>query len=601
MSFHSVLIQKLLNSNAHIGRRVTGNHFKIFSEGTRNSVNVIDSDKTLICLRSACNFIGHLTRSNGRLLFVNTNPLFDEIIAQTNQAIGIKNDRTWRLGGFLTNSSSPRIFRGRNKKFNLCAVNPPDCIVIFDTEGKSSVIREAYRLKIPVVGLVDSSMPWDTYKRITYPVPANDSMEFVYLFCNLITKTILKERKEAAAEKDEDPLTGENVEQDNQIGQPAQVFPYESLLPVPEVLSELELLEKLVIVKFNGSLGTRIGFNDPKCLMEIGGGLTCLDLIINQIEALNSKHGCDIPLLLLNAGSAHKGVLKFLEKHPSKNIHCVPQSSLRLDNFSNLSSTSAKGRDNEDEMNSFNLAEVILPLVNSGKLAELSSQGKEFILLLGSDNLAHAVDLKILYHIVKNNIGFCLEVMPKSSEIDESKHSQSEEDTPIPTSKKNWKFIDTMWMGIQSIENVLEGHAAEENLTISKLFDKHFKLSVPKTRYLPVEATSDLFLLQSDLYTLSEGTVTRNTARENPADPSIELGPVFKNINEFKERFKSIPSIIGLDSLKVTGDVWFGSDITLKGQVSIHAQPGTKIEIPDGAVLEDTNITGQEDLERVLQ
>lgn len=80
--------------------------------------------------------------------------------------------------------------------------------MIVDTEGKSSVIREAHRLKIPVVGLVDSSMPWDTFKRITYPVPANDSMEFVYLFCNLITKTILKERKDAATEKDEDPLTG---------------------------------------------------------------------------------------------------------------------------------------------------------------------------------------------------------------------------------------------------------------------------------------------------------------------------------------------------------------------------------------------------------
>lgn len=525
---------------------------------------------------------------------MNTNPLFDEIIAQTTQAIGIKNDKTWRLGGFLTNSSSPRIFRGRNKKFNLCSVNPPDCIVIVDTEGKSSVIREAYRLKIPVVGLVDSSMPWDTYKRITYPVPANDSMEFVYLFCNLITKTILKEKKEAVVEKDEDTLTGENVEQDNHIGQTAQVFPYESLQPVPEGLSEKVLLEKLVIVKFNGSLGTRIGFSGPKCTMEIGGGLTCLDLIINQIEDLNAKYGCNIPLLLLNAGSAHRGVLKFLEKHPNKNIHCVPQSSLHLDSFSN---SSAKGQDNEDEMNSFNLAEVVLPLVNSGKLGELSSQGKEFILMLGSDNLAQVVDLKILYHMMENDIGFCLEVMPKSSEIEESKQSQNEEDTPIPTTKKNWKFVDTVWMGIQSIENILEGRAAEENLTISKLFDNHFSLSVPKSRYLPVEATSDLFLLQSDLYTLSEGTVTRNTARENPTDPSIELGPLFKTVNDFQERFKSIPSIIGLDSLKVAGDVSFGTGITLKGKVNIHARPGTRIEIPDGAVLEDTNITGQEDLE----
>lgn len=137
---------------------------------------------------------------------MNTNALFDEIITQMTKTIGIKNDTTWRLGGFLTNSSSPRKFRGRNKKFNLASVQAPDCIVIFDTERKSSVIREAYKLQIPIVGLVDSSMPWDTYKRITYPIPANDSVEFVYLFCNLITKTILKEQE--ATIKDEKLIAG---------------------------------------------------------------------------------------------------------------------------------------------------------------------------------------------------------------------------------------------------------------------------------------------------------------------------------------------------------------------------------------------------------
>lgn len=208
MSFHSVVIQKLINANAHVGRRVTQNHFKIFTEGTRNGVSIIDSDKSLVCIRNACDFICQLARNDARLLFVNTNPLFDEIIAQMTKAIGIKNDTTWRLGGFLTNSSSPRRFRGRNKRFNICSPQAPDCVVIFDTEGKCSVIKEASRLQIPVVGLVDSSMPWDTYSKITYPVPANDSPEFVYLFCNLITKTILKERKGTMAERGEVTTTG---------------------------------------------------------------------------------------------------------------------------------------------------------------------------------------------------------------------------------------------------------------------------------------------------------------------------------------------------------------------------------------------------------
>ncbi|KAG8391356.1 hypothetical protein BUALT_Bualt01G0179300 [Buddleja alternifolia] len=583
MSFHSVVIQKLLSTNAHIGRRVTAHHFKIFSEGTRNSVSIIDSDKTLICLRNACNFIGHLARNDARFLFVNTNAYFDEIIAQMTRAVGIKNDITWRLGGFLTNSSSPRKFRGRNKKFNLGPLQAPDCIVLFDTERKSSVIQEAYKLQIPIVGMVDSSMPWETYKKITYPVPANDSLEFVYLFCNLITKTILKEKKDVATVKDDEPITSLEIERDEQTHRMTKkfVFPYENLPAIPKDISETkQLLDKLVVLKYNGNLGTKIGFNGPKSVMEVGGGLTCLDLTINQIEALNAKYGCNIPLLLVNAINTHDSTLKVLEKHLNKNIHSVIQSQHHLENASNFAVPSAKGQDNQDEMDSFNLAEVLLPLMTSGKLDILLSQGKEYILILSSDNLARVVDPKILNHMIQNNIEFCLEVMPKPSETEGDKLSPNEEDIQnfdiclfmvllvgimkILTPKENWKFIDTMWVNINSIESLVERRTAKDQLTISKLFDQHFALSVPKSRYLPVEATSDLFLLQSDLYTLTEGILTQNTARENPADPSIELGLEFENVNDFHRRFKSIPSVLELESLKVTGDVWFGADITLK-------------------------------------
>ncbi|CAK9177444.1 unnamed protein product [Ilex paraguariensis] len=244
MTIHSVVIQKLLSTNAHLGRRVAAHHFKIYSCGARNAMTIIDSDKTLICLRNACQFIGNLVRAKGKFLFVNTNSLFDEILDQMTYRIGCKIDNSWKLGGFLSNSSSPKKFRGRNKKLNLGAVEPPDCVVIFDTERKSSVILEADRLQIPIVGLVDSSMPWDTYKRITYPVPANDSVQFVYLFCNLITKTFLYERKRfggamgatAIATKAEIREDVQQIEQSktNKSRDKIYVLPYESLVPMTD-------------------------------------------------------------------------------------------------------------------------------------------------------------------------------------------------------------------------------------------------------------------------------------------------------------------------------------------------------------------------------
>ncbi|MCH94535.1 UTP-glucose 1 phosphate uridylyltransferase, partial [Trifolium medium] len=55
-------------------------------------------------------------------------------------------------------------------------------------------------------------------------------------------------------------------------------------------------------------------------------------------------------------------------------------------------------------------------------------------------------------------------------------------------------------------------------------FDKAIGINVTRSRFLPVKATSDLFLVQSDLYTLADGSVIRNRARANPENPSIELG-----------------------------------------------------------------------------
>lgn len=194
---HSIVIQKLLSTNAQLGRRVVGHHMKVFTYGSRNGMAIMDSDKTLICLRNAAQFIAALAHQKGRFMFVNTNPLFDDIIEQMTRKIGCYSpslSSLWRTGGFLTNSYSPKKFRSRNKKLVFGPTQPPDCLVVFDSDRKSSVILEAHRLHIPIVSLVDSAIPLDYFSKITYPVPANDSVQFIYLFCNLITKTFLLTR-----------------------------------------------------------------------------------------------------------------------------------------------------------------------------------------------------------------------------------------------------------------------------------------------------------------------------------------------------------------------------------------------------------------------
>jgi ribosomal protein S2 len=68
----------------------------------------------------------------------------------------------------------------------------PDCLVILNANKNSMAILEANQLQIPIVSLVDSNISNRLQKLITYPIPVNDdSIQFVYLFCNLITKTVI--------------------------------------------------------------------------------------------------------------------------------------------------------------------------------------------------------------------------------------------------------------------------------------------------------------------------------------------------------------------------------------------------------------------------
>jgi UTP--glucose-1-phosphate uridylyltransferase len=275
---------------------------------------------------------------------------------------------------------------------------------------------------------------------------------------------------------------------------------------------------------------------------------------------------------------------------------------------------------------------VFPSLNNSGKLDLLLTQGKEYVFVANSDNLGAIVDIKILNHLINNQNEYCMEVTPKTladvkggTLISYEGRVQLLEIAQVPDEHVNefksiekFKIFNTnnLWVNLKAIKRLVEAEALRMEIIPNpkevdgvkvlqletaagaaiRFFDKAIGINVPRSRFLPVKATSDLLLVQSDLYTLVDGFVTRNPARANPANPSIELGPEFKKVANFLARFKSIPSIVELDSLKVSGDVWFGSGITLKGKVTITAKPGVKLEIPDGAVLENKDVNGPEDL-----
>ncbi|KAH1108557.1 hypothetical protein J1N35_012325 [Gossypium stocksii] len=413
------------------------------------------------------------------------------------------------------------------------------------------------------------------------------------------------------------------------------VVPYDTLAPLSDDPAETKkLLDKLVVLKLNGGLGTTMGCTGPKSVIEVRNGFTFLDLIVQQIENLNKKYGCNVPLVLMNSFNTHDDTLKIVDKYANSNIqiHTFNQSQYPRLVAEDFTPFPCKGQPGKDGWYPPGHGDVFPALMNSGKLATFLSQDKEYAFVANSDNLGAIVDLKILNHLVKNKNEYCMEVTPKTladvkggTLISYEGKVQLLEIAQVPDAHVNefksiekFKIFNTnnLWLNLNAVKRLVEADALKMEIIPNpkevegtkvlqletaagaaiRFFDHAIGINVPRSRFLPVKATSDLLLVQSDLYTLVDGFVSRNSARANPENPSIELGPEFKKVSNFLSRFKTIPSIINLDSLTVTGDVWFGAGIVLKGKVKIAAKPGEKLEIPDGIVIENKEINAPGDL-----
>lgn len=75
-------------------------------------------------------------------------------------------------------------------------------------------------------------------------------------------------------------------------------------------------------------------------------------------------------------------------------------------------------------------------------------------------------------------------------------------------------------------------------------------------------------------------------------EKTIQLREIAQVLNEPVNEFKSTPSAIDLDSLRIAGEVWFGPCANLKGRVTIEAKVGIKFEMSNGVVLTDKMIYG---------
>lgn len=224
MAVPTFTMRQLLEAGVHFGHNTRRWNPKMapFIFGVRNGIHIIDLQQTVPMLYTALNAARSVASEGGRVLFVGTKRAASDIVAESARKCGQYYVNQRWLGGMLTNwktisqsiktlkdledQLSGEALAGLTKKETLQLTRQrdklemalggikemggrPDLVVIIDTNKEDIAIKEAKKLGIPVVGVVDSnSNPTD----IDMPIPGNDdAMRAIQLYCDLFAGAVI--------------------------------------------------------------------------------------------------------------------------------------------------------------------------------------------------------------------------------------------------------------------------------------------------------------------------------------------------------------------------------------------------------------------------
>ena len=252
-------LNQLLEAGVHFGHQTRRWNPKmrpyIFTE--RNGIHIIDLRKTLDRLQAAQQAVREVILRGDRILFVCTKRQLRAVIEQEAQRCGAFYVTERWLGGMLTNFQTIRKQirrlkelereRGKLEKY-LVGVKDmgrlPGAVFVVDAKREIIAVKEAHRLRIPVIAITDTNADPDL---IDYPVPGNDdAIRAVSLISAAIADSIEVARREVPEEErrrvDELEATTYSTETGEKVAEteerPAKRRPRRKRRPRPEVIAQ---------------------------------------------------------------------------------------------------------------------------------------------------------------------------------------------------------------------------------------------------------------------------------------------------------------------------------------------------------------------------
>ncbi len=221
----NITMREMLEAGVHFGHqtRYWNPRMAPYIFGERGKIHIINLEKTLPLFNDALNFINNLAAKKGTILFVGTKKSARKTVSTEAKRCNMPFvDHRW-LGGMLTNFGTIKKSINRLKELETMREDgslnrfskkeglkfmrqleklersvggikelkgPPDAIFVLDVGYEKIAVKEAKKLGIPVIGIVDSNNKPDL---IDYVIPGNDdSIRALTLYCQSVAGSILE-------------------------------------------------------------------------------------------------------------------------------------------------------------------------------------------------------------------------------------------------------------------------------------------------------------------------------------------------------------------------------------------------------------------------
>jgi UDP-N-acetylglucosamine pyrophosphorylase len=269
-------------------------------------------------------------------------------------------------------------------------------------------------------------------------------------------------------------------------------------------------------------------------------------------------------------------------------------------------------------------------LASSGMLDALRSNGIRYAFVSNADNLGAVLDLRILGWFTSKEIPFALEVAERTESDKKGGHLAlrngrlilreiaqcSDEDMASFQDIRRHHYFNTnnLWLDLDALAQELDVSSAGLPLPVIQnekhvsavdsssplciqletamgsaieCFENAAAIRVSRTRFAPVKTTSDLLSVWSDAYRMTED------ARMVPVDPEANQSRVveldsryFGHVDDLQTRFsEGVPSLANCRRFSVSGDHYFGANVSIEGSVHLVNDGEDAVKIPSGTVL----------------